>query len=150
MIQLGHGTLPVFMGARRQRGHGLNVNTVKNIFKSVTKKVPVKAIGKQLVKSGVSMAQDMMAGESFADAARHQGEAVLNQMLKPKKRQPPLKAWEKGALQQRGNKWLQPPGERAVRTRPHPRKGIKRRASSSSVSLRKSKRARRPPDFFDA
>ncbi len=68
--QVGHG-MPVFLGARVQRGHGLG-----NLFAGLVRaamplvKKGVKAIGKQGMKTGIQIAGDVFSGHKPKQAAK--------------------------------------------------------------------------------
>ena len=64
------GTLPVFRGARRQRGHGLG-NMVGSIYRWLKPMVQntASAAGRELMKTGVSIANDTLAGKTLKEAA---------------------------------------------------------------------------------
>ena len=56
--------MPVFVGARRQRGHGLG-----NIFGGLLTNVLVP-IATTAIKSGIDVAGDMARGKTFGESAR--------------------------------------------------------------------------------
>ena len=62
--QRGDG-MPVFVGARRQRGHGLG-----NIFGGLLRNVLVP-IATSAIKSGIDVAGDMARGKTFGESARY-------------------------------------------------------------------------------
>ena len=113
--QVGNG-LPVFMGTRAQRGHGLG-----NIFASLTKaampliKTSVKALGKHGLKTGVEIVGDVLSGKKPKRAVQRRATQLLGRALHE----------------------FSPPGEPA-----QPKKGIKRRAPKQTRSSSKSKRQR--------
>ena len=80
--QFGHG-LPYFNGARYQQGYGL-----ENIFSSIAKTVlPLvksgsKAIGKQVLPSGVGFASDVFSGKNAKQAAIDRAKAAGSNLLK--------------------------------------------------------------------
>jgi hypothetical protein len=61
------GDMPAFAGARYQKGHGLG-----SIFAKMRAALPwfFKAVGKQALKTGVNVAQDVIAGKKLRDAIR--------------------------------------------------------------------------------
>jgi hypothetical protein len=66
------GEIPVFVGARRQRGHGLG-SMLSGLFRRFV--VPFfKNNGKTLVstalRTGMQMADDVIGGKSFKDSAK--------------------------------------------------------------------------------
>lgn len=65
------GEIPVFAGARHQRGHGLG-GVLSGLFRKVVPFVKdnVKNIGKNLLRTGADIAQDMIEGKKFKEAAR--------------------------------------------------------------------------------
>ena len=64
------GTLPVFRGARRQRGHGLG-NVFGSIYRWLKPMVQntASAAGRELLKTGVGIASDTLAGKTLKQAA---------------------------------------------------------------------------------
>ena len=78
--QVGHG---YFNGARYQQGYGLG-----NIFSSIAKTVlPLvksgfKAIGKQVLRSGVGFASDVLSGKNAKQAAIDCAKAAGSNLLK--------------------------------------------------------------------
>lgn len=121
------GQLPVFVGGRGQRGHGLG-NIFGSLFRSVMPlfKRGAMALGKRALKTGVNVARDVVGGgnlkASVKRRAKEAGVDLLDGLLKgpaPKKRRvkkrPPIK---------------------------------KQRRTATTVSRRK--RGRRPVDIFDA
>ena len=69
LSQVGHG-MPYFSGARIQQGYGLG-----NLFSSIAKSVlplvksGAKAVGKQVLQSGVDFASDVLNGKNAKQAA---------------------------------------------------------------------------------
>ena len=78
--QVGHG---YFNGARYQQGYGLG-----NIFSSITKTVlPLvksgsKAIGKQVLRSRVGFASDVLSGKNAKQAAINRAKAAGSNLFK--------------------------------------------------------------------
>jgi len=89
--QVGHG---VYSGAPYQRGYGLG-----NIFSAISRPVlpliksSAKAVGKQVLRTGVGFASDVLAGKNAKQAAieraKSAGTKLLNQAVGPKKRKRP-------------------------------------------------------------
>ena len=80
--QVGHG-LPYFNGAKYQQGYSL-----RNIFTSIAKTVlPLvksgsKAIGKQILRSGVGFASDVLSGKNANQSAIDCAKAAGSNLLK--------------------------------------------------------------------
>ena len=78
--QVGHG---YFNGARYQQGYGLG-----NVFSSIVKTVlPLfksgsKAIGKQILRSGVGFASDVLSEKNAKQAAIDRAKAAGSNLLK--------------------------------------------------------------------
>lgn len=68
--QVGNG-LPVFRGARVQKGHGLG-NVLGGLFRSAMPllKKGVKSLGKEALRTGVEIAGDVLDGRSIKQAAK--------------------------------------------------------------------------------
>ena len=79
--QAGHG-LPVFSGARTQRGHGLG-----NIFGGLAKMVlplvksALPTIKRQAAKTGMRIASDVLRGKSPKNAVKDRALEAGNEML---------------------------------------------------------------------
>ena len=126
--QAGSG-LPVFVGARMQRGHGIG-SVLGGLFRSAVPliKKGVSTLGKQALRSGLEFAGDLLQGKSAKEAAVERSREAAGNLL------------EKATTFV--NPSVPPPGT--------PQRGIKRRAPSKSGSLKKSKRrARSQRDIFD-
>lgn len=69
--QVGSGT-KVFKGRRIQRGYGSGIGS---FIGSLTRGAApfLKSVGKQLLKTGVGLASDVIGGKSFKDAALTRG-----------------------------------------------------------------------------
>ena len=90
LSQTGSG-LPYFSGAAYQKGYGLG-----GIFSSIAKTVlpliksGAKAIGKQVLRSGVGFASDVLKGKNVKqaaiDRAKSGGSNLLESALKKRKR----------------------------------------------------------------
>jgi hypothetical protein len=68
--QCGHG-LPVFYGARMQRGHGIGSifgGLFRTIFPIIKRVAPV--IGRKALETGMQIAGDVAAGQSIKEAAK--------------------------------------------------------------------------------
>lgn len=68
--QSGSG-MPVFQGSRGQRGHGLG-SMLSGLFRSAMPMLQrgLAIFGKQALKTGLEVANDMADGSSFSDSAR--------------------------------------------------------------------------------
>lgn len=66
--QSGNG-MPIFQGARTQRGHGLG-SVLSGLFRSAWPMIQTgaKALGKQVLKTGMQIAGDVVDGQNFKDA----------------------------------------------------------------------------------
>ena len=79
--QTGRG-LATFTGARYQWGHGLG-----NILRSLTKfalpflKKGAKAVGKQVMKTGMNIAQETMQGQNIKKAAKQHLSQGLKELV---------------------------------------------------------------------
>lgn len=64
--QKGYGDFPVYVGAYRQRGHG-----VGNIFANFMRRIVplLKTYGPHVLRAGTDIVDDMSKGKSFKDAA---------------------------------------------------------------------------------
>ena len=68
--QCGHG-MPVFYGARMQRGHGLGSifsGLFRSIFPMLKRVAPV--IGKKALQTGIEIVSDVAAGQSLKESAK--------------------------------------------------------------------------------
>lgn len=65
------GEMPVFVGRRYQRGHGLG-SILSGLFRKVVPFITdnARSIGKNLLRTGVDIAQDVIHGQKFGEAAR--------------------------------------------------------------------------------
>lgn len=78
--QQSGGGLPVFYGARMQRGHGIG-----NIFASIARfAMPIirriaPALGRKALQTGAQIAGDIAAGQSFKDATKTRIADVINE-----------------------------------------------------------------------
>ena len=70
MNQVGSG-LPVYVGSRGQKGHGLG-SMLSGLFRSALPMVKqgLSTIGKSALKTGLSIAGDVLEGKNAGDAAK--------------------------------------------------------------------------------
>lgn len=118
--QAGSG-LPVYSGARVQRGYGLG-SILGSLARSVMPllKTGAKTLGKQALTSGMQIAGDMLGGQNFKQSAKRRAkEAGGNLMGKARKR---LR--------------FEPPGERAIKRRSTKHKRIRKSRSNRRRSGR--------------
>ena len=86
LSQVGHG-MPYFSGARTQQGYGLG-----NLFSSIAKSVlplvksGAKAVGKQVLQSGVDFASDVLNGKNAKQAAIDRAKSAGSNLLQAAKR----------------------------------------------------------------
>ena len=69
--QCGHGSLPVFYGARMQRGHGIGSifgGLFRTIFPILKRVAPT--IGRQAMETGMQIVKDVAGGQSVKEAAK--------------------------------------------------------------------------------
>ena len=68
--QCGSG-MPVYQGSQIQRGHGLG-SVLSGFFRNVWPLIRngLKSLGRHTFKTGVDVANDVVAGSSFKDSAR--------------------------------------------------------------------------------
>ena len=112
-IQAGNG-LPVFVGARMQRGHGIG-SVIGGLLRGAIPliKKGASAIGKQALRSGVEFAGDLLQGKSAKVAAANRAKEAANTLF------------------DRASSYvIPPPGKR----------GIKRKASKKRVTSKRAKR----------
>ena len=115
------GSIPVFRGARMQRGYGLG-GMLKGLFKSA---VPLlkqggKVIGKNALQSGLNIAQNVMKGDNLKRASN----AEFKKMTKHINSFSPLKK----------------NGRKRHKTSSK---------AKATITSSKAKRRRRSPDIFD-
>jgi len=74
--------LPVFMGVRGQRGHGLG-SMLSSFFRSAWPviKSGLGFLGKQALKTGAEIATDVSEGKSFKDAAKQHVSRRINEFV---------------------------------------------------------------------
>ena len=79
--QSGSG-LPIFVGGRGQRGHGIG-SVLSGLFRSAVPflKRGMKFLGKQALKTGAEIASDVADGKDFAESARQRVGARVNQYI---------------------------------------------------------------------
>ena len=138
--QTGRG-MAAFTGARYQRGHGLG-----NILRSLTKfalpflKKGAKAVGKQVMKTGMNIAQEAMLGHNVKKAAKRHLSQGLTELVTQRGRGRP------------GRRRRGPPGERVKRRKimlsrrmnqKKPKRGYKRKATSNTRVISHSAKRRR-------
>ena len=86
LSQVGHG-MPYFSSARIQQGYGLG-----NLFSSIAKSVlplvksGAKAVGKQVLQSGVDFASDVLNGKNAKQAAIDRAKSAGSNLLRAAKR----------------------------------------------------------------
>ncbi len=132
--QVGHG-VPVFEGVNLQRGYGLG-GILGGLLRSAVPllKQGAKALGKQVLKTGVGIAQDTLAGQNFRTAAKRR----LKESGKTLGRQAVRKMTGSG---RKG---------RGRRKNGRNKNSIKRRRNrANSVISSQRKRQRRSLDIFD-
>ena len=69
--QCGHGSLPVFYGARMQRGHGIGSifgGLFRTIFPILKRVAPT--IGRQAMETGMQIVKDVAGGQTVKEAAK--------------------------------------------------------------------------------
>ena len=144
--QTGRG-MAAFTGARYQRGHGLG-----NMLRSLTKfalpflKKGAKAVGKQAMKTGMNIAQEVMLGQNIKKATKRHLSQGLTELVTQHGR---------GRLRRKRRRG--PPGERvkrkkiAISSRKKPKRGYKRKVTSNTRVISHSAKRRRTSkkDIFD-
>ena len=131
-VQTGKGgDFPVFRGSRMQRGYGLG-SILSGVFRTAIPflKRGAKALGKEALRTGVNIGQDVLSGQNLRTAARQRGlESIRNVAKKSTRRL-------------------------SSKTRSTPaKKGIKRKRKgkpATSSRGRTKKRPKRSPDIFDS
>ena len=123
-VSINHtgGSIPVFRGARMQRGYGLG-GMLKGLFKSA---MPIfkqggKLIGKRALQSGINIAQNVMKGNRLGDASTAELKRITNQI------KPPIRSKKKKV------------------STTHKRKS----GGRPTIISNKTKRRKRSPDIFD-
>jgi hypothetical protein len=79
--QSGHG-LPMFVGYRGQRGHGLG-SVLSGFFRSASPllKRGLAFLGKEALRTGAKIATDVADGQSFRDAAKKRVSERINEVI---------------------------------------------------------------------
>ena len=80
--QCGHG-MPVFYGARMQRGHGIGSifsGLFRSIFPVLKRVAPV--IGKKALQTGIDIVSDVAAGQSLKESAKSRVTDALERRYK--------------------------------------------------------------------
>ncbi len=79
--QLGNG-FPVYHGAAGQRGHGLG-SILSGLFRSAMPMIKrgLAFFGKQALKTGLEVANDVAEGQSFGNAARRRVPEGINRAI---------------------------------------------------------------------
>ena len=99
LSQVGHGG-PYFSGGHYQQGYGLG-NILSAISKTVMPliKSGAKAIGKQVLRSGVGFASDVLQGknakQAAIDRAKTASSSLLQQAVAPKRKRKPVRVQKK-------------------------------------------------------
>jgi hypothetical protein len=114
--QSGHG-LPMFVGYRGQRGHGLG-SVLSGFFRSASPllKRGLAFLGKEALRTGAKIAADVADGQSFRDATKKRVSERINEAIP-------------GLIPQSGS------GRRRRRTHSKKRSSAKRRRLNSSNIL---------------
>ena len=122
-MQAGSG-LPVFVGARMQRGHGIG-SVLSGLFQSALPvlKKGAAAIGKQALRTGVDFAGDLLQGKSAKEAAANRAKEAASTLL-----------------DRASSYTIPPPGRQAIKRR------VPRRAVTSKRAKRRATSKRR--DIF--
>jgi hypothetical protein len=81
MSQSGHG-VPIFQGSRGQRGHGLG-SVLSGFFRSAMPilKRGLAFFGREALKTGARIADDVAEGEAFGDATRKRVGERINEYV---------------------------------------------------------------------
>jgi hypothetical protein len=79
--QSGHG-LPMFVGYRGQRGHGLG-SVLSGFFRSASPllKRGLAFLGKEALRTGAKIATDVADGQSFRDSAKKRVSERINEVI---------------------------------------------------------------------
>ena len=123
-----------------------------NVLRSLTKfalpflKKGIKAVGKQAMKTGMNIAQEVMLGQNIKKAAKRHLSQGLTELVTQCGRGQPRRGRRRG-----------PPGERVKRrkiatsSRKKPKRGYKRKATSNPRNISHSAKRRRisKKDIFD-
>lgn len=120
--QAGSG-LPVFVGARMQRGHGIG-SVLGGLFRSALPLIKrgAAAVGKQALRSGMEFAGDLLQGRDAKEAAAGRAKEAAGTLLN-----------------QASSFVVPPPGRRAIKRKAPVKTGssrrIKRRATSKQGDI---------------
>jgi hypothetical protein len=81
MSQSGQG-VPIFQGSRGQRGHGLG-SILSGLFRSAVPllKRGLSFFGKQALRTGAQIANDVVDGHSFKESAKKRVGDTINQYV---------------------------------------------------------------------
>lgn len=81
--QYGHGLLPAYMGARRQRGHGIG-SFLGNVFRTALPllKTVGKAVGKKALTTGAHVLSDVASGENIKSSLIKRSKQSGNELLR--------------------------------------------------------------------
>ena len=81
-VQQSGSGLPVFMGARGQRGHGIG-SILSGLFRSAVPflKRGLKFLGRQAIKTGAEIANDVVEGKDFAESTRQRVSDRINSFV---------------------------------------------------------------------
>ena len=76
------GALPVFSGARVQRGHGL-CSLFGGLFRSAATLIKrgATALGKKALRTGLHVADDMLSGQNVKESAKRRAKEVGSHFL---------------------------------------------------------------------
>jgi hypothetical protein len=125
--QVGRG-LPIFMGSRVQRGHGIG-SLISGLVRSAVPliKSGVKSLGKHALKAGIGVADDVLAGKNFKESIQSRAKSSGRELIRH-------------AIDN-----IKPPGELAINPTIRP---IKRKRKNTKAHSKKGKR-RKHQDIFD-
>jgi hypothetical protein len=81
--QSGSG-IPVFTGYRGQRGHGIG-NFLSGVFRSAVPMIKkgLGAFGKQALRTGLEIANDVVDGHSLKDSATERAKQGIKTLINP-------------------------------------------------------------------
>lgn len=136
--QYGYGGFPVFEGSYMQRGSGLG-QIFSGLMRSAIPliKTGVKGLGREALRTGVAVGQDILNGRNIKTATKHR----LTQSAR---------GVAKKSLQKLGNSKNSTNTSTASKPKKKGEKrGIKRKTSVRVLSSSGVKRTKRSPDIFD-
>jgi hypothetical protein len=82
--QNGYGDFPVYIGAYRQRGHGIG-NVLRSVFRRI---IPtIKAAAPHVLRAGAEIFDDVSQGKSFKDAAFQRVPSTISKIVSGKNSQ---------------------------------------------------------------